>query len=410
MRFFSNDNRESNDEPSGVDVQSRAEQENPEQAHDEHPERVQSDPVTVPQQRSGSPWSDAPGAAGDTADAELADRERADGTAEPGYAGDHRTDADMAATGGGTEAVDLPLDDTATGTEATGETAGVGESGPVAAGSHVATAADTTTYGPDGTVDETSAADTDDGEPALRDQGGFDDPQAVDPATDQPLESRDEDTALKDEGGFDDPQAVDQPLESREEDAALRDEGGFDDPQAVDPATDQPLESRDEDAAPIAADGRGDGRTEGLGTNGATVEDTSAPVVPIPVPVGADGTARTAPAAADAGTTTTSAGGTAASGDKLPGSVAEPDLSSIFDKDAAGSFQERWRDVQLRFVDSPKDATTEAAGLLDEAVEKLAASLRGQKDKLHQVDSDDTEQLRVELRGYRDILNRIISL
>ena len=45
MRFFSNDARESTDE----------------QARDERPERVQSDPVAVPNQRPPSPWSDKPG-------------------------------------------------------------------------------------------------------------------------------------------------------------------------------------------------------------------------------------------------------------------------------------------------------------------------------------------------------------
>jgi CHAD domain-containing protein len=65
--------------------------------------------------------------------------------------------------------------------------------------------------------------------------------------------------------------------------------------------------------------------------------------------------------------------------------------------------------VQLRFVDSPKDAAAEAAELVDEAVEKLTASLRSQRDGLTN-DTEDTEQLRVQLRGYRDILNRILSL
>jgi hypothetical protein len=60
-------------------------------------------------------------------------------------------------------------------------------------------------------------------------------------------------------------------------------------------------------------------------------------------------------------------------------------------------------------VDSPKDAATEAAGLVDEAVDQLTASLKSQKDGLHS-DSDDTEKLRIELRGYRDILNRVLSL
>jgi hypothetical protein len=60
-------------------------------------------------------------------------------------------------------------------------------------------------------------------------------------------------------------------------------------------------------------------------------------------------------------------------------------------------------------VDSPRDATNDAAALLDEAVDKLSASLRRQKDSLMQ-DSDDTEQLRVQLRGYRDMINRILDL
>ncbi|PRY21063.1 hypothetical protein [Pseudosporangium ferrugineum] len=86
---------------------------------------------------------------------------------------------------------------------------------------------------------------------------------------------------------------------------------------------------------------------------------------------------------------------------------AEPD--AFFAADDAKALQERWRDVQLRFVDSPKEATTEAAALVDEAVEKLTAGLRSRKDGLGG-DSDDTETLRVQLRGYRDILNRILGL
>ena len=74
------------------------------------------------------------------------------------------------------------------------------------------------------------------------------------------------------------------------------------------------------------------------------------------------------------------------------------------------SFRERWREVQLRFVDSPKEATAEAAGLVDEVVDRLAASLREQKGRLAGDGTDDTEKLRVELRGYRDMLNRILDL
>jgi hypothetical protein len=48
--------------------------------------------------------------------------------------------------------------------------------------------------------------------------------------------------------------------------------------------------------------------------------------------------------------------------------------------------------------------------LLDEVVDKLASSLRAQKDSLSNDNSDDTEQLRVELRGYRAILTRVLAL
>jgi hypothetical protein len=71
--------------------------------------------------------------------------------------------------------------------------------------------------------------------------------------------------------------------------------------------------------------------------------------------------------------------------------------------------KDRWREVQLRFVDDPKDATAEAAKLVDEAVDKLSNALRDQRGSLAK-GSDDTEQLRVELRSYRDILDRLLGL
>ncbi|GAB1639791.1 hypothetical protein [Krasilnikovia sp. MM14-A1259] len=85
----------------------------------------------------------------------------------------------------------------------------------------------------------------------------------------------------------------------------------------------------------------------------------------------------------------------------------QPD--SLFAAADTQGLQERWREVQLRFVDSPKEVTAEAAALVEEAVDKLTAGLRSRKDSLGG-ESDDTEALRVQLRGYRDILHRILSL
>jgi len=156
---------------------------------------------------------------------------------------------------------------------------------------------------------------------------------------------------LRDDGGFDDPKVVDPATDEpvTTEAAAIKDDGGFDDPKAVDPATEVPVT-----------------------TAGAAVTEEPA--------------------------------------DAKPGEVPEPEITRIFGADDARAFQDRWRDVQLRFVDSPKEATAEAAALVDDAVEKLTASLRGQKDSFGGESTEDTEKLRVELRGYREIFNRIIGL
>lgn len=71
--------------------------------------------------------------------------------------------------------------------------------------------------------------------------------------------------------------------------------------------------------------------------------------------------------------------------------------------------RDRWRDVQLRFVDDPKGATSEASNLVDDAVDQLATALREHRSSFAK-GTDDTEALRVELRSYRDILDRLLGL
>ena len=143
-----------------------------------------------------------------------------------------------------------------------------------------------------------------------------------------------------------------------------------------------------------------------------TVADRDDTVTEDPMPADAADSATAVaavPVAAVAAVPVAAVAAQATSEPAKPGSVPEKNLDSLFGADSAKGFQERWREVQLRFVDSPKDATAEAAGLVDEAVEQLTESLKAQKDTLLS-DSDDTEKLRLELRGYRDILNRILSL
>ncbi len=376
MRFFSND-KDARDDQQGVDVQERADQVNEEQVH---PERVTSDPVAVPPQRPGSPWSSTPDIS-DTSDAELAAQERADGTDEgrpPFHEPAPQPTAFGASTVGGAVAASAmagPQNDTwsATARDSAADS-GVGDDRTVAPGDGAVTG--DREGAPAGGTHRSDPVDV-----ALDDQGTFDDPQVRDADTTTredttPPDARRTDVAadgtVTDGGATTGTAAAgtlagatvagapaDRGDRGADRDPALRDDGTFDAPRAVDPATDRPLD----DSAPAAA--------------------------PVAAPMGAPAPAGTAASA-----------GTAA-----PGGPA----GSLFDADDARSFQERWRDVQLRFVDDPKEATAEAAGLLDEAVDRLATSLREQKGRLAG-GTDDTERLRVELRGYRDMLNRILDL
>jgi len=305
MKFFSNDAKENSDEPYGRD----------------HSDVVTSDPVAVPQQRAGSPWSDAPATtetdapgstspeASSTVDAdtdtdtdteagspddELADRERRDGTDE-----DQTEDGEEPAS---------RRDETDT----------------------------LTTYHPDGTVETEDRSDESVEAAAVTDEGTFDSPRAVEPATGEPLTSSSDESDKSDE----------------------TDES--DEPPS------EPASRRDVEEVPAAV-------TDETATDRAEAQAES-----VETPVAA-----------------------------APGSVAAPALDRLFaDGD---SFAERFREIQLRFVDSPKEATADAAALVGEAVDKLTGALKAQKDALGG-DSEDTEQLRVQLRSYRDLLNRLSVL
>ncbi|MFG2064240.1 hypothetical protein ACGFIK_22790 [Micromonospora sp. NPDC048871] len=86
--------------------------------------------------------------------------------------------------------------------------------------------------------------------------------------------------------------------------------------------------------------------------------------------------------------------------------------ATLFDDSTAQGFRDRWRDVQLRFVDDPRGAAGEAQTLVDEAMQALSAALTQHKEKLgswQEAGATDTEQLRVAVREYRDFLDRVLG-
>jgi hypothetical protein len=356
MRFFSNEAKET----------------------DEEHENDRTEGSTVPQQRSGSPWSDAPGSASDSSeDADLNGRDglRTDDS-EVRHDGDDLVRDDDSPRSVGHDDLDLPLDGRATTDE---DRSGTDE---FAAGSHRADAqagttdapvdategsvdggpyeGTTTTYGPDGSVttnDEPAATDDALADPLYADTTAEVDRSDVDEATPvvatapvDTTDSTDTETDAATDAGFADTAAVDAPVDATSVD---------------DTATDA-------DAAPVVA--------------------------AVPADTAATPEAATPEAATPEATTPEAA---------KPDPTANPVGDKLFTD--GDSFNERLRDITFNFVDNPKEATEQAGSLVDEAIDKVTSAFKAQKDALA-AEGDDTEKLRVELRGYRDLLRRLTAL
>jgi len=105
--------------------------------------------------------------------------------------------------------------------------------------------------------------------------------------------------------------------------------------------------------------------------------------------------------------------GDEAHGELMPGDVPEQPVDALFDQAAAGEFRDRWQRVQMRFVDDPRAAADEARSLVDDVLNALHDGLNNQRGALDGWQSgqpDDTEQLRVAIRRYRDFMDRMLGL
>jgi hypothetical protein len=95
-----------------------------------------------------------------------------------------------------------------------------------------------------------------------------------------------------------------------------------------------------------------------------------------------------------------------------PGDVSEAPIA-LWDPAQAAALKERFALVLPLFVDDPAAAVTAAIAVVDEAVDDLAAALRGQHaalDPRAMTETPDTESMRIALRGYRSFLDRILAL
>ncbi len=89
-------------------------------------------------------------------------------------------------------------------------------------------------------------------------------------------------------------------------------------------------------------------------------------------------------------------------------------LAPLFSPDAAKEFRSRWDAIQSSFVDDPKQAVRQGDELVAQVLKSLTETFSNERSRLEgQVDQSDkasTENLRVALRRYRSVFERLLSL
>jgi hypothetical protein len=97
-----------------------------------------------------------------------------------------------------------------------------------------------------------------------------------------------------------------------------------------------------------------------------------------------------------------------------PSMAGDEPLAALFPPEMAQDFRSRWDEVQIGFVDDPKQAVRKADELVAQVMKSLAQKFADERSKFEsQFDeqgSASTENLRVALRGYRSFFQRLLSL
>jgi hypothetical protein len=97
-----------------------------------------------------------------------------------------------------------------------------------------------------------------------------------------------------------------------------------------------------------------------------------------------------------------------------PAGVADEPLAALFVPDVAKDFRTRWDEIQIGFVDDPRQAVKKADELVAQVMTSLAQTFAKERSELEGVvkgpDAGSTENLRVALRRYRSFFQRLLSL
>jgi len=98
-----------------------------------------------------------------------------------------------------------------------------------------------------------------------------------------------------------------------------------------------------------------------------------------------------------------------------PGDTHAPSLTDdqplppLFGAEVAQTFRARWDATQAKFVDDPRQAVLEADELVEQMIKSLAHSFAQERAR-QMNETASTENLRVALRRYRSLFQRMLSL
>lgn len=86
---------------------------------------------------------------------------------------------------------------------------------------------------------------------------------------------------------------------------------------------------------------------------------------------------------------------------------------SLLPAEMDATFQQRWKEIQTRFVDEPRGAVEDADGLVANLMQQLAEGFAKERERLEaqwgRGEDISTEDLRVALQRYRSFFQRLLS-
>ncbi len=86
---------------------------------------------------------------------------------------------------------------------------------------------------------------------------------------------------------------------------------------------------------------------------------------------------------------------------------------SLLPAEMDATFQQRWKEIQTRFVDEPRGAVEDADSLVANLMQQLAEGFAKERERLEaqwgRGEDISTEDLRIALQRYRSFFQRLLS-